>query len=100
MTTATARQRNGTSVLIIDSPKAGMSIFTVFGWVNGDPDRPCHWTAQGSYRMDGQPDPRDLVYHDGLTAHADRHELAMAKFAAPNRFLESLKARGAIQRRA
>ena len=50
--------RDGRAVQIQTRAKPGMSIFIVFGTVDG---APCHWTATGGYRMDGAPDPRDIV---------------------------------------
>lgn len=84
MTTATARQRDGRSVVITNSPKRGMSVFTIFGYVEGDLRQPCHWLADGRYRMDGQPDPRDLVHHGDLTAKITDHERAEMIYEQPS----------------
>lgn len=50
--------RDGRPVTIETRSKPGMSIFVLFGYLDGDP---CHWTAEGRYRMDGKDDPRDIV---------------------------------------
>lgn len=52
---------DGRQVIILQPRKHGMSIFAMFGLLAGSP---CHWTADGRYRMDGKDDPRDLVYVD------------------------------------
>lgn len=49
---------SGEPVEIIDANKSGMSIFKVFGLLSG---KPCHWTTEGKFRMDGVDDPRDLA---------------------------------------
>lgn len=49
--------RDGQHIVIETLRKPGMSIFTVFGSLNG---RPCHWTSEGKYRMDDKPDSRDV----------------------------------------
>jgi hypothetical protein len=50
--------QDGQPVTIHTRNKPGMSVFVVFGDLAG---KPCHWTAEGRYRMDGQADHRDLV---------------------------------------
>ena len=50
--------QDGRPATIIDRAKTGMSVFTMFGLLDG---RPCHWTAEGRYRMDDADDPRDLA---------------------------------------
>lgn len=50
--------RDGRPVEILTEKKPGMSIFVMFGMLDG---KPCHWTAEGKYRCDGQDDPRDIV---------------------------------------
>lgn len=49
--------RDGRSVVIETRDKPGMSIFTTFGTLD---EKPCHWTVEGRYRMDGADDPRDI----------------------------------------
>lgn len=50
--------RNGLPVVIDTFNKPGMSIFVVFGSLDG---KPCHWTQTGRYRMDGIEDYRDII---------------------------------------
>ena len=50
--------RDGRPVEIVTRQKPGMSIFTIFGMLDGSP---CHWIADGRYRMDGVEDPRDIM---------------------------------------
>ena len=50
--------RDGRPVTILTRDKPGMSIFKAFGALDG---KPCHWTAEGRYRMDGKEDARDLL---------------------------------------
>lgn len=57
-TPATSATRDGREVIILEGNKRGMSIFTIYGLLEG---KPCHWTAEGMYRMDGVPDGKDLV---------------------------------------
>lgn len=52
------KTRDGRPVTILTRDKPGMSIFKVFGELDG---KPCHWTAEGRYRMDGKEDARDLL---------------------------------------
>ena len=49
---------DGRPVTIETENKSGMSIFCVFGTLDGFP---CHWTKDGKYRMNGKDDPRDIV---------------------------------------
>lgn len=52
---------DGRVVDIETRDKSGMSIFKVFGFLSG---KPCHWTADGKFRMDGKSDPRDIAQFD------------------------------------
>lgn len=52
------KTRDGRPVTIETRNKPGMSVFVVFGLLDG---KPCHWTVEGRYRMDGVEDPRDLT---------------------------------------
>jgi hypothetical protein len=50
--------RDGRKVEIVTKDKPGMSIFKVFGYMDGEL---CHWTAEGRFRMDNLEDPRDIT---------------------------------------
>ena len=50
--------RDGRTVTIETRDKPGMSIFKMFGTLDG---APCYWTSEGRYRMDGVDDARDVV---------------------------------------
>jgi hypothetical protein len=94
MTTHTARMRDGRSVVITDNPKPGMSIFTMFGYIDGDFAQPLHFTGQGAFRADGKPDHRDIVKNVPTEpVHSDVRDLAEMVYAQPNRFLAALNAR-------
>lgn len=56
------KTRDGQNVVILDPQKSGMSVYKVFGTLNGNL---CHWTAGGKYRMDDKDDPRDIVNYEG-----------------------------------
>lgn len=47
----------GWSTQIGTRNKPGLTVFRVFGTLDG---RPGHWTADGRFRMDSAPDPGDL----------------------------------------
>lgn len=47
----------GQRVEIESADKSGMSIFVISGTIDG---KPCHWTKDGKFRMDGKDDKRDL----------------------------------------
>lgn len=49
---------DGKTASIATRKKPGMSVFVVFGSLDG---KPCHWTADGKYRADGKRHPLDLV---------------------------------------
>lgn len=52
------KTRDKKTAMIQTREKPGMSVFVVFGEVDG---KPCHWTAGGNYRMDGKSHDLDLV---------------------------------------
>jgi len=44
-------------IVIIETKNKYNGAFPVFGTLD---DKPCHWTKDGKYRMDGKEDPRDI----------------------------------------
>jgi hypothetical protein len=50
---------DGRRVEIETRKKERMSVFVVYGTIDG---KPCHWTASGRFRMDGKDDPRDIAH--------------------------------------
>lgn len=47
----------GSTVSIQTCRKPGMSSFIVFGFLDG---KPCHWTIEERFRLDGRDHPNDI----------------------------------------
>ncbi len=55
------KTRNGKEVEIVNYHKQGLSVFFVFGYVDG---KPCHWTRDGKYRMDDKEHELDIIDYE------------------------------------